>query len=514
MKTILYVATPGVSGNKKPSFYFYALFLFEETHLDFAFEKQCLEFPAPRPSVLEIGIQRFFQLLLTDCILSRAQCMNNFNEKHHRSKLKICSQIYSGQYHHALNSTFPPDVAERLMEKLGYIHHKQKQTFFFHQQSLTSSGAWRESLMQAGMDFFLVHVRCSLASTEKGRSIEVDILRSSLTCSSSAAAIGLENPPSHSHFAAPPVKEIMTRSGGARNAHSQPLQKLHPIAVKPPPQFYSGQAVARGIVPNRIGRDAFAESRTSAFHRPSSRVETPPDDRPLENQYVYVTPLPSGGESSKSQVPWGHRLSKSNVEAGRRQRDAKLMSQTSEDHGDLYGATGPADCSVQDEAIRYPPADPLFTIPPKQISGPSDEPLAFTVRGLKLDGPGSKARSCYPPDVNYVSFLPNNLSGNRRPVKAEPSYPPDHSGSRPASRFERHNTPLSYLAMSSSSEPGGSRDVPRAGEYVHIQPPKRPGEVRHEQQQTQQKHIYHEIQDEGWSGSSLARPPASSGFRK
>uniref|UniRef100_H2YHZ1 Uncharacterized protein n=1 Tax=Ciona savignyi TaxID=51511 RepID=H2YHZ1_CIOSA len=57
------------------------------------------------------------------------------------------------------------------MERLGFIYHKSQQAFLFHPQSLT--GPWREQLSHVGMDFFLVHVRCAVASAQSGRTVAV-----------------------------------------------------------------------------------------------------------------------------------------------------------------------------------------------------------------------------------------------------------------------------------------------------------------------------------------------------
>nr|XP_002125392.1 uncharacterized protein LOC100184132 [Ciona intestinalis] len=80
---------------------------------------------------------------------------------------------YSGHYQYVMHDNFSPKVAEGLMMRLGYIYHKPQEAFLFQPQSLTTSGCWKANLTRVGMDFFLVHARCSLSSTHTGRSMAV-----------------------------------------------------------------------------------------------------------------------------------------------------------------------------------------------------------------------------------------------------------------------------------------------------------------------------------------------------
>ena len=82
---------------------------------------------------------------------------------HHDQSL----QAYSGHFQHLVCSNFGTSVTQQLMAKLGYIYHQPNQTYLFHQQTW-STASWRDSLTLVGMDFFLVHVRCSIGSTKTG----------------------------------------------------------------------------------------------------------------------------------------------------------------------------------------------------------------------------------------------------------------------------------------------------------------------------------------------------------
>ena len=199
------------------------------------------------------------------------------------------------------------------MAKLGYIFHQPNQTYLFHQQTWSTT-SWRDSLTHVGMDFFLVHVRCSICSTQTGSLM--------------------------------PVCDITTGIG------SETLKIEHKTSTKEALKKLTSSSSFKADVnsPNTVSK-VENSSRHHFFN--NDRIEASP------NRYVKRDTMlrhHKVRESESSSVPWQHRL-----QVFKLNEDASSFS---DEGADLY--RGDDDPSVIGADIRYPPNDLGFNFSAKE----------------------------------------------------------------------------------------------------------------------------------------------------
>nr|CAB3262848.1 uncharacterized protein LOC100184132 [Phallusia mammillata] len=367
-------------------------------------------------------------------------------------------KIYSGSYHHAIGQNLPKDVADELMGKLGFIYHRPRQTFFFHQESLLKpgTGTWQDALLNAGMDYFLVHVRCALGSSQMGRSIEIDIL-------------SLPSTLPRTKTNEPENKNRISRFENWNTLN----KKQHMGAFQPygnTPQVNSAPAMPT----DRNTDENFSlRSRCMNSEPRLNRVEKEPTNFYLNTAYRPSSRPPSNkGELQQSNIPYSHRiLTPPKQQEPLRRPPRQYVPQYSEE--DLYEGKDPSDISLEDGAIKYPPIGPFVTsrFGMETLRRIKQEPL---VRGIQSVSVSNQLRD--PPDRDYVRVMPIN-----RAHKTE-----TFSGTEPLSNAGISTGP-SYFNTSplSQTDVAGSST---GGAYVQVQPPKR-GE---------DSHIYQEISDDHW----------------
>lgn len=87
----------------------------------------------------------------------------------------ICScffllQAFNGNYKYVLCEHLSDEVVKSLLMKLGYTYDPFQQTFIFNYES-SKFTEWKEIVLTAGLDFFLVHFKCMTKFKSKSHSV-------------------------------------------------------------------------------------------------------------------------------------------------------------------------------------------------------------------------------------------------------------------------------------------------------------------------------------------------------
>ncbi|CAK8678008.1 unnamed protein product [Clavelina lepadiformis] len=433
-----------------------------------------------------------------------------WRKSYHRIK------TYSGHFQHEIYGNFPHAVAIELMERLGYIYHDKQQTFLFQQQSLTT-GSWKDALTRAGMDFFLVHVRCSLTSTQTGRSIEVE----SILDTSEGEDTLLYAPQSLKQSPLNNSETDLAATKPAISSVHETLSKRHSSPAVPKKSAYvRNQLLGETTVPLNSATSKRPSRPPSADWQRAGAVP---------NQYVSNKVMRKvtlgrkhsleGGESSRAAIPWEHRFTSSAIPSStqcssRRRADdySNYVPQFTEDNEDLtlYEGKDSIEQSVIDSAIRYPPQDSYPAAGARDNNRPRRSPTGGDITNpmntLKVGSTSGWPRKSTLGHDNYVSVKPIPRSKIAHPPRdrVESGYYSEWQSTRSDPIYRSPEVvSMDTVAHQAYKRPGrGQRfndpsSNVKGGEYVHVFPPKRPpGDGRSE---APRGHIYQEIPEGQWS---------------
>ena len=79
-------------------------------------------------------------------------------------------QTFNGHYQYIICKYFTDEVATNLLRKIGYDYDQPQQAFIFNHDG-SEFKQWRGAVLDAALDFFLVHVKCVLKSKANNRDL-------------------------------------------------------------------------------------------------------------------------------------------------------------------------------------------------------------------------------------------------------------------------------------------------------------------------------------------------------